>query len=155
MRKKIFHLSRGAVIATVFFIIALVHTVYAARTFQIGDVMPDGTVYAGMSPDTGAPLYAAPGDAAQLYTYSEAKEYAAALNAYGHKDWRVPTQNELNVLFGSNAVIGGFNVTSSEAPGWYWSSAPGAHGTAWGQRFSDGWQRDFYANLKSEVRLVR
>lgn len=135
--------------------IALVHTVSAARTFQIGDVMPDGTVYAGISPDTGAPLYAAPGDTAQLYTYGEAKDYAAALTAYGHKDWRVPTPNELNVLFGNSALIGGFNVTSSDPSGWYWSSAPGAHGTAWGQRFSDGWQRDFYANLKSEVRLVR
>ena len=30
---------------------------------QIGDEMPDGTVYAGLSPDTNKPMYTTPADA--------------------------------------------------------------------------------------------
>lgn len=32
---------------------------------KIGDVMKDGTIYAGISPDTGKEMYAAPVDAPQ------------------------------------------------------------------------------------------
>jgi hypothetical protein len=147
--------KRSALTAAAIFLILLAHTACAAASPRIGDAMPDGTVYAGVSPDTGTALYVAPADAPALYTFSQARDYAAALNAYGHRDWRVPTRNELNILFAGRAVIGGFNVMNSDPPGWYWSSSPSLHNTAWGQRFSDGWRRDFYANLKSEVRLVR
>src|ERR1017187_6361513 len=34
-----------------------------AIEIQIGAVMPDGTVYAGISPDTGRAMYTTPGDA--------------------------------------------------------------------------------------------
>lgn len=141
-------------LAAVFVFTVLVQTACLAAPLRIGDGMPDGTIYAGVSPDTGGAMYAAPADA-PLYIFSQARDYAVALDAYSHRDWRVPTRNELNVLFENRAVIGGFNIMSSDAPGWYWSSSSSIHNTAWGQRFSDGWRRDFYANLKSEVRLVR
>ena len=73
--------------------------------------MPDGTVLAGISPDTNKPMYATPADASLTMTFNEAQEYAAKLDAHGHKDWRVPTKAELNVLFNNRAAIGGFNVS--------------------------------------------
>jgi hypothetical protein len=43
---------------------------------KIGDKMPDGTIYAGTSPDTGDPMYTAPADAPLRMTFDEAAEYA-------------------------------------------------------------------------------
>jgi len=123
----------------------------------IGDAMPDGTVFAGISPNTGKAMYAFPVDTRQrVGDFIEALKYAAKLNAYGHKDWRVPTKSELNVLFQNRAAIGGFNETGSRPGGWYWSSSQYDYNTAWAQRFSDGGRP--YLNLKdtdSSVRLVR
>jgi hypothetical protein len=49
--------------------------------------MKDGTVYAGISPDTGQPMYATPADTPLTMTFSEAVGYADALDAHGHNDW--------------------------------------------------------------------
>jgi hypothetical protein len=108
---------------------------------KIGAKMPDGTIYAGISPDTGKPMYATPADAPLTMTFNEAAEHAKTANsqkACGHRDWRVPTKAELNVLFNNRAAIGGFNVSGSYPAGWYCSSLPGYERTAWCQRFSDG-----------------
>jgi len=70
---------------------------------KVGDKMPDGTVLAGISPDTNQPMYAMPADASLTMTSNEAKEYAAKLDAHVHKDWRVPTKAELNVLFNNRS----------------------------------------------------
>jgi hypothetical protein len=72
----------------------------------LGAVMPDGTIYAGVSPDTGRPMFATPKDAPLTLTFDEAAEYAKELDAQGHKDWRVPAKAELNVLFQNRAAIG-------------------------------------------------
>jgi hypothetical protein len=71
-----------------------------------GDKMPDGTVFAGISPDTNKPMYASPADASLTMTFNDARKYAAQLDAHGNKDWRVPTMAELNVLFNNRAAIG-------------------------------------------------
>jgi Protein of unknown function (DUF1566) len=119
---------------------------------KIGDLMPDDTVYAGISPDTNKPMYATPADAKLTYTFNAAAEFAKEKSyqkVYGHGDWRVPTKAELNVLFNNRAAIGGFNVSGTFTDGWYWPSDPDG-ATAWGQRFSDGSQ--FY-NVGKENRL--
>jgi Protein of unknown function (DUF1566) len=125
---------------------------------RIGAVMPDHTIYAGISPDTGKAMYAAPADASLTMTFNGAKEYAQDLNtqkAHGHDDWHVPTKNELNVLFNNRAAIGGFNVTGSRPAGWYWSATPGLKWYTSGQRFSDGRQYHYGKDSHSSVRLVR
>jgi len=122
---------------------------------KIGDKMIDGTVFAGISPDTSKPMYATPADASLTMTFNDTQKYATQLDAHGHKDWRVPTKAELNVLFNNRAAIGGFNVTGSHPAGWYWSASSDDIWTAWGQRFSDG---DQFYNGKdghSAVRCVR
>ena len=55
-------------------------------TNKIGDKMPDGTIYAGISPDTNQPMYAPPTDASLTMKFNDATEYAAKLDAHGHKD---------------------------------------------------------------------
>jgi hypothetical protein len=107
---------------------------------KIGDKMPDSTVFAGISPDTNKPMYATPADASLTMKLNDAQEYAAKLDAHGHRDWRVPTKAELNVLFNNRAAIGGFNVTGSYPAGWYWSASPNDTWVAWCQRLRDGAQ---------------
>jgi hypothetical protein len=76
---------------------------------QPGDKMPDGAVYAGISPYTGRAMYAMPSDASLTMTFNQARDYAARLDAHRHRDWRVPTKNGLDILFNSRAAIGRFN----------------------------------------------
>src|SRR5689334_12641709 len=64
-----------------------------------GDRMPDGTIFVGISPKTQQPMYATPADAPLRMTWEEAMKYAARLDAHGHRDWRVPTKAELNLLW--------------------------------------------------------
>lgn len=126
------------------------------NTLKIGDRMPDGTIHAGVSPDTGRVMYTTPADAPLVCTFNQAQDYALNLDAHGHKDWRAPTSAELNVLFRNRDAIGGFDESGSFPGGWYWSSSQYDYNTAWGQLFSDGQQ--FYLNLKyleSALRCVR
>jgi hypothetical protein len=124
---------------------------------QPGDEMEDGTIYAGISPDTNKPMYTTPRDAPLTMKWTQAQEYAAQLDTRGHQDWRVPTKGELNVLFNNRAAIGGFNVGGSYPAGWYWSSMQTSFGRpgAWGQRFSDGHQGSYFDDDISSLRCVR
>jgi hypothetical protein len=124
-------------------------------TPRIGDSMPDGTHYAGVSPETGKAMFTTAADTPAACTFNEAQEYAAKLDAHGHLDWRVPTKGELNVLFANRAAIGGFEESGSELLGWYWSSSQYSYRSAWAQRFSDGYQDTSRKYYYTSVRLVR
>jgi len=117
-----------------------------------GDRMPDGTVNAGISPDTHKSFSTTPADAPGLYTWDEAGNYCSALDAFGHKDWRPPSKDELNVEFNNRTTIGGFNKTGSDPAGWYWSFSPDAYIQ---QRFSDGIQSFVYGDDSASLRCVR
>src|SRR5438105_3961522 len=58
-----------------------------------GDKMPDGTIFAGASPESQKPMYVTPADAPLTCTFNEAQKYAAKLDAHGHQDWHVPTKS--------------------------------------------------------------
>jgi hypothetical protein len=125
-----------------------------------GDKMSDGSIYAGISPDTNKPMYTTPLDERPDMSWREAMKYASKLDAHGHRDWRVPTKPELNVLFNNRAAIGEFRLSSFVDPiygpeDFYWSSS--AHGMwrAWGQCFSDGDQSRSSKIPGGFVRLVR
>src|SRR5579884_2143676 len=105
-----------------------------------GEKAADGTIFAGISPDTGRPMYTTPADAPFAVTFQQATNYANSLEAFGHRDWRVPTKAELNVLFNSRAAIGGFDCSDLNSGSWYWSSTPTNSGARWQQRFSNGFQ---------------
>ena len=120
--------------------------------------MADGTIYAGISPDTGKKIYTTPADAGLTMKWKRAMDYAADLKAHGYQDWRVPTRGELNVLYENRdkgELKGTFNVTGSFPAGWYWSSSEHDSLIAWDQRFSDGndyWVSKYFA---SSLRCVR
>lgn len=127
-----------------------------------GDKMSDGTIYAGISPDTHQPMYTTPEDAPMTCTFNEAAAYANQLNAerhLGHDDWSVPTKAELNVLW-KNRDEGALketfnNVSASDPAGWYWSSTQKGNDDAWTQRFSDGNQYWDVKTLVSSLRCLR
>jgi Protein of unknown function (DUF1566) len=126
--------------------------------FEVGDEMEDGTIYAGISPDTNKAMYATPEDAPGAYAFKQAAKYAKNLEAHGHHDWRVPTKNELDVLYekrNKGKLAGTFNLTGSLPAGWYCSSSPGNVITAWAQRFSDGAQGHGFRLGDSSLRCVR
>tara|TARA_R110001599_G_scaffold161376_1_gene349943 strand:- start:59 stop:403 length:345 start_codon:yes stop_codon:yes gene_type:complete len=61
--------------------------------------------------------------------------------------WRLPTKDELNMLYENKEEIGGFS------PNYYWSSTENDYDNAWGQYFNDGVQN--YGSKLSNFNLVR
>ena len=130
---------------------------------KTGDAMSDGTIYAGISPEDGKPMYTTPEDAPRAYNFNDARYYAANLEALGWTDWRIPTQNELSVLWANRArgsLKGTFNEKGRSNSGWYWSftaaterlpNFPGALV----RRFSDGYVDCFNKVVPLSLRCVR
>ena len=95
-------------------------------------IMPDGTIFTGLSPDTGKPMYATPQDAGITMNFNQAAAYVDELNktkAYGHDDWRLPSKEELRHLFGmqhTGALSGTFTHQARRpfnTANMYWSSS--------------------------------
>lgn len=107
-----------------------------------GDRMDDGTIFAGISPDTGKPMYTTPADAPLTLSFNAARQFTSELEDSGHGDWRIPTKRELITLWQNRdkgALKGTFNLTREGAAGWYWSSTEvNDYIDTWVQRFSDG-----------------
>lgn len=126
---------------------------------QVGDEMPDGTIFVGISPNTHKPMYTTPRDAPGVYEFNQAAQYAKNLDAHGHHDFHAPSKRELNVLYenrNQGRLKGTFNETGSNPAGWYWSSSPGSTSKGWAQRFSDGTPfNSTLAYLASSLRCVR
>ena len=135
------------------------HRAFAGSPYPSpGDAMPDGTIFAGISPDTDKPMYTTQADAPLTMKWGAAMQYADGLDAHGHQDWRMPTKGELNMLWENRdkgKLKGTFNETSSERAGWYWSSAEFDIFNARAQRFSDGTQDWNYKGFVSSLRCVR
>jgi hypothetical protein len=114
-----------------------------------GDRMADGTVYVGISPTDGRPLYAMRYDLSGLHTWDGAKTAAAAQTFAGRTDWRLPTDDELNMLYCAQEAVGGFKRD------WYWSSSENNSRNAWERDFVDGYHASNAKFSKSRVRCVR
>ena len=80
-------------------------------------------------------------------SWDDAKKACADLG----DGWRLPTKDELNVLYENKDEIGGF------ANFFYWSSTEFGYGNAWRQHFGTGSQSTGYKenNLYGGVRSVR
>jgi hypothetical protein len=108
-----------------------------------GDVMPDGTVYAGVSPESGIAMYVTPADVPHQITFDEAARYMAALNAHGHHDWRLPSEAELLQIYRNRdrgALKDTFTTSGSSLARWYWSGTEQGEDPSyvWGVDFTDG-----------------
>jgi hypothetical protein len=127
----------------------------------IGDTCSDKTIYAGRSPETGERMFTLSADAPLLMKWEAATDYAADLSANGHTDWRLPTKEELHVLYenrNKGALKGTFDESASHSSGRHWSASEhpddGA-GLGWAQRFSDGNRGWYWKYDAASVRLVR
>lgn len=78
-------------------------------------------------------------------TWDEAMKACADLG----DGWRLPTRDELNVLYKNKDKIGGFATVD------YWSSTENDSGTAYGQDFGNGGQTGNTKNTTFYVRAVR
>ena len=52
----------------------------------------------------------------ECLNYSSAKKYVKRLRVGGYKDWRIPTQRELQNIYGTKPI---FPLNQTE---WYWSN---------------------------------
>lgn len=132
----------------------------AFPVLKIGEEIEDGTIFAGVSPDTGGNMFVTQQEASGTFNWNAAMKYAAALYANGHKDWRLPTKAELDVLYQGRhkgALKGTFNESGSDLSGWYWSATeyPDVPASAWMERFSVGVQVWFWKGYGASVRPVR
>ena len=125
---------------------------------DIGSKTPDGWVYAGISPDTGKPMYAMPVEKILSLSWYQALERAEQLKAEGHKDARLPTPGELAVMFSNRAAIKNFNVVArspTDDAVWYWSAQSLGETHADAIRFKDGAEAGCYKTFRLSVRFVR
>ena len=115
---------------------------------HIGEKLLDGTVYAGISPGTGREMYTTLKDESKTYTFNDAAEYVRTLNSdkyLGHSDWRVPSSDELHLLWENRdigALAKSFNGSAQKWMGWHWSSTELDEDLARAERFSNvghGW----------------
>jgi hypothetical protein len=121
---------------------------------NIGDNMPDGTVYAGISPETNRQMYTIPASSSVTRAFNDARKYVNDLNAHQHQDWRMPTKAELQVLFNSRSAIGGFNQTHTTG-NHYWSSSEFNPWNAWYTDFLSGISGYDNKNRAMSVRPIR
>lgn len=129
----------------------------------IGGVMPDGTIFAGTLPD-GEKLYVAPKNEKIAMTFNEAAERISKVNEkqkLDHNDWRLPTKEELALLW-QNRDKGALKGTFEDvADVWdYWSSTTTPHSTAslpvvFVQDLGDGSISHYGTGVRGVARLVR
>jgi hypothetical protein len=99
----------------------------------LGQKMPDGSVFAGLTPDSKQLIYAMPEDLVTR-TFNDAAERIKSLNAgnaYGQNDWQIGSLDVMRVLQknqNEGSLKGTFKIASSGddsgCPEWYWSSTP-------------------------------
>lgn len=123
-----------------------------------GKIMPDGSICGGISPETGKPFFTTAWDAPSAMDHWDAVAYAEALDLHGHRDWNLPTANELNMLYrhrNIGALNGTFNETACYPGGWYWSNFATNNDTAKVQCFKGNTQHFSNRDYKFSVRCIR
>ena len=134
--------------------------------YKPGEVMKDGTVFAGLTAD-GKQIFAMPGDLDVTMTFNKAAKRVKELNAqnaYGHNDWVIPEKSTLHTVLNNKdkgALANTFKTSSGSGsgyPDWYWSSSedPDDRVFVYIVRSTDGdedW--DLRANVRLSCRPVR
>jgi len=77
--------------------------------------------------------------------WNEAKKACANLGS----GWRLPTKDELNLMYKNRKKIGGFEINR------FWSSTESSSTNAWGQGFYNGAQNYYPKDYNASVRAVR
>lgn len=98
---------------------------------KLGEIMPDGTVYVGVSPDTGRAIFAMPHHLPSRMTWTEAQKAVTEQSFGGYSDWRLPTRNEMEHLFQTKVLSGGIYWSAKEYnrhDAWYLNCTTGLSG---------------------------
>lgn len=79
-------------------------------------------------------------DNAAPVTFTQANYYCSHLELGGYKNWRLPTIDELQKIFGGEVNASGHHIQGPlKLTGWQWSSTLGKEkGEAWVLDFGDG-----------------
>jgi hypothetical protein len=107
----------------------------------MGVLMPDGTIFVGLSPTTEQPLYAAPTDAPARLDFNAAAEHVGALSDGGHHDWRMPSRKELRLMQKNKdkgALKDAFPFAATPPEDWYWAADGDNENYGSALRFRDG-----------------
>ena len=114
-----------------------------AAADKLGVKLPNGGIIFYVDSSGSHGLAAKASDESNRLNWTDATD-----TDYG-SGWRLPTNDELQLLYEQKTVVGGFTA------GNYWSSTKSANRTAWCQNFSDG--RTYYYPIDYEinVRAVR
>lgn len=131
------------------------HPVYSADApLQIGMLMPNGTIFAGISPDTRQPYYTTKADVNEFLPFTKAREFCMKLSSYDNGNWRLPTTQEMDNLYARRQEIGGFNTNAEGAASWHWSSGSRLF-TAGMKKFTDGAWYNVGKTVSANIRCVR
>ncbi len=103
------------------------------RSKIIGEETRDGTIYCGISPHTNLPFYLEQVSSDQKMPWPFALTMARKSRAHGYNDWRLPTLDELHILFENRNAIQGFSYQGA-----YWASAPHYLQSGWAMSFRSG-----------------
>lgn len=117
----------------------------------IGQSAEDGWTYVGKSPSSGKPLFVAPEDAG-VAKYRKIKKILKAAGSQGHPEARLPTKEELSLLFKAEANVNGL-VAGDKSPGYWSSTESGA--CAWAQKPGNKKPELELKKDKKPIRLVR
>jgi TolB-like protein len=116
-------------------------------TYRIGDKGPGG----------GTVFFARDGKYMECsgelgsFNWNQAITVAQNYDGGGFSDWRLPTKDELNLMYINLKVmnLGGFTNN------YYWSSSQDGNLNSWGQSFSNGFQLNLFKDTTISVRAVR
>lgn len=112
----------------------------AKEALELGAKMADGSIYAGLTADGKAQIFAMPTDLELMMTFNDAVKAVQKLNtqkALGHDDWQIPRVENLRVLYENQdkgALKGTFDdaaVRGSGYSGRYWSSTEDRDDSSW------------------------
>ena len=118
-----------------------------------GDLAPDGSVYIGLSPETGSPIYTTLMDQG-AYSWADVEYIADDLVEAGHSDWRLPTFAELELIYKKKDM--GLLKDSFDSSGtYYWSSDEDLNFLTKVKRFNDGGRGHSFKKVERALRCVR
>lgn len=108
----------------------------------------NGVTYCGLSPHTGLPYYLTSHDEDFRCTWKDACMAARQASALGFRDWRVPTMDEMDILYALRDQIGGFEDD------WYWTSAPYFLTYGWKIHMGTGARKLWSRSSRLRIRFV-
>jgi hypothetical protein len=123
------------------------------KGLAIGDIVHDGSIYLGPSATTKQPLFVMPYDCIGQHDWAGAQEVAADHKYANHENWRLPTIDELNILFKHRHAVPDLRQE------WYWSSSDfipnEQNNRAFSKAMTNGTVHAFKKTNLFQVRLIR